>query len=50
MSEILERIEALEKRVAAAEEELQRLHDFVDEDSLVSRLIDGILRAIEEPR
>ena len=50
MSEILDRIEALEKRVAAAEAELQRLHGLEDEESFVARIIDGILQAIEEPR
>ena len=50
MSEILDRIEALEKMVAAAEVEIQRLYGLEDEESFVSRIISWILQAIEEPR
>lgn len=49
MSDALERIDALEKRIAAAEDEIRRLHGLENEESFVSRIIAGILQAIREP-
>lgn len=49
MNESLAKIEALEKRIAAAEEEIRRLHGLENEESFVSRIIAGILQAIREP-
>ena len=43
------RIEALEKRVADAEEEIRRLRSF-DEEAIVQKITLRILQAIQEQR
>lgn len=49
MSDALERIDALEKRIAAAEDELRRLRS-LDEEAIVQKITLRILQAIQEQR